>query len=281
MDGDNYLVYYGYDAATDGNGTVSVKNGSTDVTSTSKGYKTTTYTFTATPSDGYKFKNWTKGAGGEVLGTDASINVTCEQNGQYQVYANFEEFVAVTGVTLSQTEATLNVDETLTLTATVLPDDATDKTVTWTSSDETIATVVDGVVTAVAAGTATITVTTTDGSFTATCTITVIDPDQVEADAVVALFDALPAVANITLEDKAAIETARAAYEALTAEQKALVSAEDLAKLTAAEQALAALVATAVENIQGDVKNVKILKNGQIFIIRNNQTYTVTGQEVK
>ena len=89
-DGDNYLVYYGYDAATDGNGTVSVKNGSTDVTSASKGYKTTTYTFTATPSDGYKFKNWTKGAGGEVLGTDASINVTCEQNGQYQVYANFE-----------------------------------------------------------------------------------------------------------------------------------------------------------------------------------------------
>lgn len=90
MDGNNYLVYYGYDAATDGNGTVSVKNGSTDVTSTSTGYKTTTYTFTATPASGYKFVNWTKGAGGEVLGTDASINVTCEQNGQYQVYANFE-----------------------------------------------------------------------------------------------------------------------------------------------------------------------------------------------
>ena len=85
------LRYYGYDAATDGNGTVTVKNGSTDVTSTSTGYKTTTYTFTANPSSGYKLKNWTKGAGGEVLGTDASINVTCEQNGQYQVYANFEE----------------------------------------------------------------------------------------------------------------------------------------------------------------------------------------------
>ena len=91
MDGDNYLRYYGYDAATDGNGTVSVKNGTTDVTSTSTGYKTTTYTFTATPASGYRFVNWTKGAGGEVLGTDASINVTCEQNGTYQVYANFEE----------------------------------------------------------------------------------------------------------------------------------------------------------------------------------------------
>ena len=95
-DGDNYLRYYGYDAATDGNGTVSVKNGDADVTSSSVGYKTTSYTFTATPSDGYKFKNWTKGAGGEVLGTDASINVTCEQNGQYQVYANFEENAAYT-----------------------------------------------------------------------------------------------------------------------------------------------------------------------------------------
>ena len=83
-------IYYGYDAATDGNGTVSVKNGAVEVTSSSTGYKSTTYTFTASPNSGYKFKNWTKGAGGEVLGTDASINVTCEQNGQYQVYANFE-----------------------------------------------------------------------------------------------------------------------------------------------------------------------------------------------
>jgi len=91
MNGDNYLRYYGYDAATDGNGTVSVTSGSTAVTASSIGYKTTTYTFTATPASGYKFKNWTKGAGGEVLGTDASINVTCEQNGTYQLYANFEQ----------------------------------------------------------------------------------------------------------------------------------------------------------------------------------------------
>ena len=106
MEGDNFLVYYGYDAATDGNGTVSVKNGSTDVTSASKGYKATSYTFTATPSDGYKFKNWTKGAGGEVLGTDASINVTCEQNGQYQVYANFERDKTEQTITAEDVTAT-------------------------------------------------------------------------------------------------------------------------------------------------------------------------------
>ena len=118
-EGDNCLVYYGYDAATDGNGTVNVKNGSTDVTSASKGYKTTTYTFTATPNDGYKFKNWTKGAGGEVLGTDASIDVTCEQNGQYQVYANFEsektaQTITAEGVTAAYGDTDKSVSGTTT-----------------------------------------------------------------------------------------------------------------------------------------------------------------------
>ena len=85
--------------------------------------------------------------------------------------------VAVTSVSLSQTEASLTVGgETLTLTPTVLPDNATDKTVTWTTSDASVATVADGVVTAVAVGTATITVTTTDGAKTATCTVTVAEP---------------------------------------------------------------------------------------------------------
>ena len=196
--------------------------------------------------------------------------------------------VNVTGITLSQTEAAVTIGgETLTLTATVAPDDATDKTVTWTSSDPTVATVANGVVTAVAAGTATITATATNGTDdttddkTATCTITVTDPDQEAADAVLALFDALPVADAVTLNDKEAIEAARAAYDALTDEQKALVTPEDLAKLTAAEEALAALEATGVENIQGNVKNVKTMVNGQIFIIRGDKTYTLQGQEVK
>ncbi|MCD7861043.1 MAG: Ig-like domain-containing protein [Oscillospiraceae bacterium] len=79
--------------------------------------------------------------------------------------------VDVTGVALDKTEAALTVGETLTLTATVEPEDATDPTVTWTSSDESVATVTDGVVTAVAAGTATITA--TAGDYAATCIVTV------------------------------------------------------------------------------------------------------------
>ena len=92
----------------------------------------------------------------------------------------FTQDVDVTGVTLSQTEAAMTVGgETLTLTATVAPANATNKTVTWTSSDESVATVANGVVTAVAAGTATITATATNGTaatgddVSATCAVTV------------------------------------------------------------------------------------------------------------
>ncbi len=81
--------------------------------------------------------------------------------------------IAVEKVTLDKTTATLTVGDTATLKATVTPDNATDKTVTWTSSDETVATVKDGVVTAVKAGTATITA--KAGEKTATCTVTVKD----------------------------------------------------------------------------------------------------------
>ena len=81
--------------------------------------------------------------------------------------------VPVTGVTLNKTSTSLYVGDTETLTATVEPSDATNKNVTWNTSDTSVATVNNGVVTAVSAGTATITVTTADGGFTDTCTVTV------------------------------------------------------------------------------------------------------------
>ena len=84
--------------------------------------------------------------------------------------------VSVTGVSLNKTSTTLTVDTTETLTATVSPDDATDKSVSWSSDKTAVATVTDGVVTAVAPGTANITVTTTDGNKQATCAVTVSNP---------------------------------------------------------------------------------------------------------
>lgn len=83
--------------------------------------------------------------------------------------------VAVTGITLDKETVQLKVGKTTKLTATVEPDNATDKTVVWSSGDETVATVSeDGTVTAVAEGTATITAGTPDGAQTATCTVTVV-----------------------------------------------------------------------------------------------------------
>ena len=80
--------------------------------------------------------------------------------------------VEVTGITLSQSAVTLTEGDSFILTATVTPDNATDKTVVWNSSDERIAAVDDnGVVTAVAKGTATITA--TAGDKEATCVVTV------------------------------------------------------------------------------------------------------------
>ncbi|MDE7089209.1 MAG: Ig-like domain-containing protein, partial [Prevotella sp.] len=76
-------------------------------------------------------------------------------------------------ITLSQTSAQLKAGESVTLTATVLPETTTDKTVTWSSSDETIATVdAEGKVTAITVGTATITA--TCGSVRAACTVSVV-----------------------------------------------------------------------------------------------------------
>ena len=84
--------------------------------------------------------------------------------------------VPVTGVTLSQTQASLyynRTPNTLTLTATVAPDNATNQAVTWTSSNPSVATVENGVVTAVAPGIAVITASTQDGNHTAACAVTV------------------------------------------------------------------------------------------------------------
>jgi len=83
--------------------------------------------------------------------------------------------VPVSGVTLNKSALSLTVGGSETLSATVAPDNATNKAVTWTTSDPAKVTVVNGTVTAVAAGSATITVTTADGNKKDTCAVTVTD----------------------------------------------------------------------------------------------------------
>lgn len=115
---------------------------------------------------------------GTVDKLQADQNVTVNGNGRInektgagQIEGNVK--IGVTGVSLAPTEITLNVNGTTTLKATVAPENATDQTVTWESSDNQVATVENGVVTAKAPGKATITVKTVDGGKTATCEVTV------------------------------------------------------------------------------------------------------------
>ena len=86
------------------------------------------------------------------------------------------EIIPVSQITLNKTETSISVGNSETLTATVAPENAANKALTWASSDEAVATVApDGTVTAVKAGAATITATAADGSGkSATCTVTVI-----------------------------------------------------------------------------------------------------------
>ena len=104
----------------------------------------------------------------------ATITATAENVSGTATVTVKAKVYPVTGVSLNKTSLTLTEGETETLKATVAPDNATDKSITWSSSNASIATVdASGKVTAVAAGTATITVKTTDGGKTADCAVTV------------------------------------------------------------------------------------------------------------
>ena len=87
--------------------------------------------------------------------------------------ASFRIVKRVTGITLDRTDAVLNVGETLILTATVLPYDASDRSFNWSSTDGTVASVSNGTVTAKKKGTARIDATTADGAKVSSCSITV------------------------------------------------------------------------------------------------------------
>ena len=277
--------------------------------------------------------------------------------------------VAVTGVTLNQNEAAMTVGgETLTLTATVNPEDATDKSVSWSTSDANVATVDDGVVTAVAAGNATITVTTTDGSYTATCAVTVTAPapqpvtdpitpyaDPQDASVYYSTFYdhnfkyALPAGveayiatrdgANLLLSkiaiagqtipaDNAVILKSTVTPFTLTPSDADAVPVNAINSLQGSDDAIATPAncyvlagtdgvvgfyhytaanlnahkayvvysgsnqaprrmpfifdaATGVENVQGNVQSTKVLRDGQLIIIRNGVEYNANGMMVK
>ena len=130
-----------------------------------------TVTFTAEEKEGKPFASWT--ATGVMLtdSTNATISFTMPGN---DVTLSTAYVTLVSGITLDKTELALTVGDTQTLAATILPSDAANKSVSWSSDKPSVATVDEnGTVTAVAVGTANITVKTVDGEKTAVCAVTV------------------------------------------------------------------------------------------------------------
>ena len=105
-----------------------------------------------------------------------------------------------------------------------------------------------------------------------------LETDHAAANDVIALIELIGEV-DKSDECKGRIDAAREAYDALTDDQKALVTNYDV--LLAAEAAYSA-IPTGIDDVQGySIRTTKVLRNGQVLILRNGETYTVTGQMVK
>lgn len=108
-----------------------------------------------------------------------------------------EPNVNVTSISLDKKSIKLEPGEQDTLVATVLPDNATNKTIVWESSDASVASVENGVVTANSPGGSTITTASADGEITASCLVTVIDTAAIDE-----LEEAKPAITSLTAARK-------------------------------------------------------------------------------
>ncbi len=163
------------------NGTITVKRGEIVLASGDPIADGDVLTISVQPASGYELSTLTvNGATKQEDGTykvsgTAAVSVTATMKKKSTGGSTPDpEPVAVNSVSLDKTELTLPRTESYTLVATINPSDASDKSVTWKSSDESVAKVdANGKVTALKVGTATITVTTVDGGKTATCEVTV------------------------------------------------------------------------------------------------------------
>ena len=149
-------------------------------TATLKVGETVTLTATVKPDDATgKTVTWTTSDASVAAVSNGVVSakksgtatITAKAGDKSATCAITVEATPVTSVTLDKPTASLKVGETITLTAAVKPDDAADKTVTWSTSDASVATVNNGVVTAVKVGTATISA--KAGDKEATCVVTV------------------------------------------------------------------------------------------------------------
>ena len=117
-----------------------------------------------------------------VAAGSATITVTTADGGKTascSVTVTDSSEIKVTGIALSQNTVNLKKGETATIVATVMPSDATNKNVTWSTADASVATVTDGVIKGVGAGRVDISATSADGRVTSLCHVTVVSLDDV------------------------------------------------------------------------------------------------------
>ena len=188
-----------------------------------------------------------------ILSIDSNFVVTAAGVGTAKIYVTTEDNVNTTytitvserpvaGIQVIPEDATMEKGDTLELTAVVTPDDATDTSVTWTSSDTSVATVAtDGTVTAASAGEATITA--TSGSFSDICVVTVLQPvTSVDIDA-----DALTLAVSGTAKLNASLLPANAQATPVywSSSDGAVASVDDTGLVTAIGIGTATITATA------------------------------------
>lgn len=116
---------------------------------------------------------------GHIVGQSATIYAKSAENNSISASCTVNvKAIAVQSVSLDQDSATIAIGDELTLTHTISPANATNTNVTWLSNNQSVATVSNGVVSALAEGEAIITVKTDDGNHTASCVVTVVDPSD-------------------------------------------------------------------------------------------------------
>ncbi|MCH5242638.1 MAG: Ig-like domain-containing protein [Muribaculaceae bacterium] len=237
--------------------------------------ETSNLTYTLTPSDAVTTVTWTS-ADSSVATVDNTGKVTAIKEGQTSITVTTAEgqtatctvkvsknIVIVSNITVTPSTAQVKVGETATLTATVTPDNATDKTVTWSTSDASVATVVNGVVTGVKVGSVTITATASNGkSASATVTVTPPSPTAISVSpTTLALKEGEDGQLTATLTPADAATTLT-----WTSSDPSIATVDNTGKVTALKEGQAEIT---VSTAEGQTATCSVTVSKDIIVVSN------------
>ena len=189
------------------------------------------------------------------------------------------------GVTLTPASDTIAVGATKALTATVTPEDAADKSITWSSSDTNIATVSDlGEVTAIAEGNATITATTVDGNKTATSAITIIQASAEDVE--VTGITVTPTILTVEIDDTVIIEATIIPENATnqkitwTSSNPEIATVSDVGEVKGIKKGTVTITATTEDGSKSATSEVHVVKETQQIEGPDKETTAKIGEQV-